>query len=512
MNSIFSLLAPELTLTVGASLILLLGLSHSPAKRWLTGWVALITVFIALLITWYASLADAPVSVAGLRLTNLTWFIRLVALGIGLLVVLIHWPLATGPSEHERGDIFAMILFSLTGILLTSVADDLVLLFLAIELVSVPTYVLVSIGRSDIRAQEAGLKYFFLGALSAALLVYGFSFLYGASGTTLMSRMILSSQGAYATIGLLLAFAGISFKIAAVPFHVYAADVYQGAASPVTGLLGFFPKVAGFVALIKLFLIVQPQAPLAMGWDLPQSAFLFLWLVAAVTMTVGNVLGLMQSNVKRILAYSSIAHSGYMLIGALVGPVSTGGALADGLSAMLFYIVIYGVMNLGAFAVLSMIQVRGRAAEELNDLSGLARRQPLAALAMAVCLFSLMGMPPTAGFFGKVYIFSSALSAGPGHPHQKALIVLAIIGVLNAAIAAAYYLRIIAACYLSDEEAESTTVPHSNGVRWALVACCMMILFIGVWPEGLIRMARQPFYHLQPTNTMVLKTSPPSPG
>jgi NADH-quinone oxidoreductase subunit N len=178
---------------------------------------------------------------------------------------------------------------------------------------------------------------------------------------------------------------------------------------------------------------------------------------------------------------------------------------------MLFYIVIYGVMNLGVFAVLSMIEVRGRAAEELSDLAGLARRQPLTALAMAVCLFSLMGMPPTAGFFGKVYIFSSALAAGPHHPHQKALMILAVIGVLNAAVAAAYYLRIVAACYLGDEEAESTVVPHSSGVRWALVGCCTVILFIGLWPESLIRMARQPFYHLKPASTMVQLSSASPP-
>ncbi len=508
-QGIVSLLIPELTLIIGACVILLIGIARSPALRSLAGWLALVTVLAALITTWYASLPAGPLSNAGLRLTNLTWYVRLIALGIGLLVLLVHWPTLAGPAEHERGDFFAMILFSLSGILLTSLADDLVLLFLAVELVSVPTYVLVSIGRSDVRAQEAGVKYFFLGALSAALLVYGFSFLYGASGTTALTGMRFGSNGAYATLGLLLAFAGVAFKIAAVPFHVYVADVYQGAASPVTGLLGFFPKMAGFIALIKLLLLVQPPGPILAGWDLPDAAFMFLWLVAAVTMTVGNVLGLMQTNVKRILAYSSIAHSGYMLIGLLVGPVASGGPLPDGLSAMLFYIVAYGVMNLGAFAVLTIIQNRGRPAEDLDDLAGLSRRQPLAALAMAVCVFSLMGMPPTAGFFGKIYIFSSALSVGRDHPHQRLMIVLAVIGVINSAIAAAYYLRIIGACYLREKEADTAVVPRSVGVRLGLAFCCIIIFIIGLWPQGLMRMARQPFYDLQPPQVIVLH--PPNP-
>jgi NADH-quinone oxidoreductase subunit N len=383
-QSLFSLLAPELTLTIAGAVILIMGLSRVPATRNLTAPLAVASVLIALVMGWY-TMTDMPVGKAGLLLTNLTWYVRLIALGVGLVVLLVHWSLASGPFDHERGDLFAMILFSLAGITLTSIADDLVILFLAIELVSVPTYVLVSIGRSDIHAQEAGVKYFFLGAMSAALMVYGFSFVYGASGTTNLSAMRLSADGSFATLGLLLAFAGLSYKVAAVPFHAYAADVYQGAASPVTGLLGFFPKLAGFVAIIKLLMLTQVDGAIA-GWQLPGIAFTFLWLIAAFTMTVGNVLGLMQHNVKRILAYSSIAHSGYMLIGLLVGPVPEGqaGVLRDGVSAALFYIVIYGLMNLGAFAVLSVLEARGRDAETIDDISGLARRDLPLAVALAV--------------------------------------------------------------------------------------------------------------------------------
>lgn len=503
MSPLLTILAPELTLVIAGAVILLTGLSKSPGARRLAAPLAVIAVLLAAVII--ATANQTSESISGLRVTGLSYYIRLVTLGVGVLVLLAHWPLGLAAAGSERSDLFAMILFSLSGILLTSVADELVLLFLAIELVSVPTYVLVSIGRSDIRAQEAGLKYFFLGAMSAALLVYGFSFLYGASGTTLLSEMHLAPTGGFATIGLLLAFAGLSYKVAAVPFHMYAADVYQGAASPVTGLLGFFPKVAGFVAIIKLLTLTQPTA-LASGssWMLPSSGFAFLWVVAAVTMTVGNVLGLMQHNVKRMLAYSSIAHSGYMLVGLLVGPDASRGPFPDGVSAAMFYIAAYGVMNLGAFAVLSMIEAHGRGAEELEHLVGLGKRQPVLALALAICVFSLMGMPPTAGFFAKIYIIASALSAAEG-PHGVALRWLAVIAVINSAIGAGYYLRIVATCYLRDEESPATIIPNSGALRVGVLLCCLFVLVVGLWPQGLLNLARGSTLNLQPPGAVVVE-------
>ncbi len=500
--ALLRLIAPELVLLVGACAVLLVGVSRREASRFLSGWLALATLVTALLIAWNAPVTEG--SALGIRVGDLVWYVRMIALSIGAAVLLVNWP---SPAPQERGDVFAMILFSLLGILATALADDLVLLFMALELVSVPTYVLVSISRSDIRAQEAGVKYFFLGAMSSALMVYGFSFLYGTSGTTSISTMVLNPHGGYATLGLVLAFAGLAYKIAAVPFHAYAADVYQGAASPVTGLLGFFPKLAGFVALVKLLWIMQPADPVATGWNMPESAFVFLWVVAAATMVVGNVLGFMQTNVKRMLAYSSIAHSGYMLVGVLVGPVTGGAALRDGISAMLFYIVAYGLMNLGAFAVLSLVHCEGRPAEDLDDLAGLARRQPLAALAMAICVFSLMGMPPTAGFLGKVFIFSSAFSAGD-HAHHGALIALGVLGLVNSAIGAAYYLRIVSACYVRAPERRMDILPNSFGTQLALILCCAGVIVLGLWPRGLIAMSRRPFH--DPQSAAWVQAAPPA--
>jgi NADH-quinone oxidoreductase subunit N len=276
-----------------------------------------------------------------------------------------------------------------------------------------------------------------------------------------------------ALIGFLLFFAGLAFKIAAVPFHVYAADVYEGAAAPITGMLGFVPKLAGFVALIKILA--------AFEWNLPQPVAWAIWIVAAATMTTGNTLALLQKNVKRMLAYSSIAHTGYMLVAVLAGPASGSGPLRDGIAAMLFYIVVYGTMNLGAFAMLAGFRRGDTEVETLEELAGISRRAPGAALAFAVCVFSLMGIPPTAGFLGKVYIFSSALSLSAAHPMRDAMIVLVVIGVINTAIGAAYYLRIVATAYLGAESAE---IAPSGGtpVRWGLALCSIPLIVLFVRP------------------------------
>jgi NADH-quinone oxidoreductase subunit N len=288
-------------------------------------------------------------------------------------------------------------------------------------------------------------------------------------------------MGSRALIGFLLVFGGLGFKVAAVPLHVYAADVYEGAAAPVTGLLGFVPKFAGFVALIKVFAACE--------WNMPASAYWMVWVIAAATMTVGNVVALLQTNIKRMLAYSSIAHTGYMLIALLVGPVAGQGPMRDGIAALLFYVAVYGAMNLGAFAVLAAFRTGDREAETLDDLSGLARRAPGAALALAICVFSLMGLPPMAGFFGKFYIFSSAFSLDSSHPFQQPLIALAIIGVVNSAIAAAYYLRIVGTVYIG-QEGEPSAPSGGLALRWGLALCAIPLLVVFARPASLAGPAR----------------------
>lgn len=507
-------LGPELILLIGACEVLIVGVMKGSQR---THWVSPITlavVLLALAATLALGVPQGSHAVPGLLLGPLTYYGRLITLGMGLLIVLVNWH---QPVAEERGEYMGMILFSLLGVLLTASANDLVVLFFAIELVSIPTYVLIALSREDIRASEASVKYFFLGAMSAAILAYGLSFLYGAAGTTTIFASVggatvssLASGAGMsgpALIGLLLVFAGLAFKIAAVPLHVYVADVYEGAASPVTGMLGFVPKIAGFMALIKIFA--------AFNWELPAALNWMVWIIAALTMTAGNVLALLQKNVKRMLAYSSIAHTGYMLIALLVGPVAGQGPMHDGVAALLFYIAVYGAMNLGAFALLTAFRIGERPAETLDDLAGLASRAPVAALALAICAFSLMGIPPTAGFLGKLYVFSAAFSLSDAqvsaafslpatYSFYHPMVVLAVIGVANSAIGAAYYLRIVAAAYVGTE-VEQVAPSGGRPVRWGLALCSIPMLVLFVWPTGLTNQAHQATVALRDSNAATVE-------
>jgi NADH-quinone oxidoreductase subunit N len=506
LSAVIGGLLPEVILLIGGCVVLLAGSAGAARDDapggggGLTGPLAFVAVLAALGVTVMMSPPTGKQAlVPGILITPLTHYVRLGGLFVGLLIIFCNLHVPTG---RERAEYFSMLLFSLLGLLITAAANDLLVLFFAIELVSVPTYVLISLSREDRRASEAAIKYFFLGAFAAAIMLYGFSFLYGAlGGQTTLERVgpgasalatgaaALTGGSALVIVGLLLSLAGLFFKMAAVPFHAYAPDVYEGAASPVTGLLGFLPKFAGFVAAAKLLAVFR--------WDTVnlEVVYWLLWIVAALTMTVGNTVALLQTNVKRMLAYSSIAHSGYMIIGLLVGPALVGGdgllgdgPMRDGIAAMLFYMVVYGTMNLGAFAVLSAVARRGEPVEELRDLEGLGVRQPVLALALAVCAFSLMGFPPTAGLLGKVYIFSSAFAVGDAHPFARPLVVLAVIGVLNSAIGAAYYLRIVAACYTrAPDPASETRAIGGGGLRWGVAICAVAMLVLFALPNLLTR-------------------------
>ncbi len=488
-HPIVTSLAPEFILVLGGVLVLLLGLAR---RQWLS--LVTFAVIALALITACRLRQYGAESVPQLTNDSLLWYARLVGLSVGLLILLVNRHV---PEEGERGEFFSLLLFSLAGVLLVAAANNLILLFLALELVSVPTYIMIGLSRRDIRAQEATGKYFFLGAFAAAMMLYGFSFLYGAAGTTVLFgsgeslHTTLKQGGAlgdtFVIIGLVLTLGGLAFKVAAVPFHSYVADVYQGAASPVTGMLGFVPKFAGFIAIIRVLSLCD--------WSYATDAtahngalFWVLWVLAAATMLVGNTLALWQQNVKRMLAYSSIAHSGYMLVALVAGPGSGPSPLRNGATAVLFYIAVYGVMNLGAFASLAYLRKTGEdgedSAETLDDIAGAARRYPWAGLALAICVLGLMGFPLTGGFLGKIYVFSAALSASAGTAGHQAMIILVVFGVLNSAIAAAYYMRILASCYLR-KPAEGVTASRCPALRLS-IACCAIIVLATFFRPGLL--------------------------
>ncbi|RIK64836.1 MAG: NADH-quinone oxidoreductase subunit L [Planctomycetota bacterium] len=496
--AMLQVLIPEIILITGAAVILMTGLGRTPGGSNAASNIAFMVLGAAL---WWTLTRETTDSAPSLHYDTLVHYTRVVTFGVGFLVLL---SCRSVPEAQERAEFFSLLLFSLAGISLVSLANDLILLFLALELVSVPTYILIGLSRRDLRAQEATGKYFFLGAFAAAIMLYGFSFLYGGAGTTqlfaqatgetsIANYLELPSQAAdkFIILGLLLSIGGLAFKLAGVPLHFYVADVYQGAASPVTGMLGFVPKFAGFLAIIRILSLT--------GWNFGDGLFWLLWAMASLTMIVGNTLALMQQNVKRMLAYSSVAHSGYMLVGLVAGPAALGkntGPLSDGISALLFYMAIYAVMNLGAFAAITYFRKPGEdeedSVETLDDLAGAGSRHPWAALCLAICVLSLMGMPPTGGFFGKLYVFSAALSAASESPRHGAMIALVVIGVLNSAVAAAYYLRIVGACYLRPASDASRRVVASPcaALKACIAVCSIFVLFVFARPSGLLSKSR----------------------
>lgn len=473
---------PEIALFLTTCVVMVIGLSKSHEVRKTCAWFTAVGLVVAALLS-INSPDQNPGSLFPLWIPYLKLVVSLVGLGLLLVVIgtvdrQLEERIAAGKAKYSamyatRAEFYAFFLFSLTGLMLCASADDLVWLFLALELTSLPTYMMVVISTRGSRSQEAGVKYFFLGALGAAIFLYGFSLIYGAAGTTNLQDIaqIFAEDGisSLALAGLLISVLGVSFKIAAVPMHFYTADVYQGAASPVSAFLAFVPKTAGFIAI--LLLVGTAGWVHGNGSQLPDALHWMLWVVAAITMTLGNVLALLQSSVKRVLAYSSIAHSGYMLVGVIAGPGEAGGAFwQNGLGAVLFYLLTYGVMNLGAFAVLASIEKpSGDEGESFDDLRGLCARSPLLGWSMVLCCLSLLGLPPLLGFLGKFGLFTSGVSAG--------LLPLVIILGLNSAIAAFYYLKIIATCAL-DKGDESTANDVLARVRSRRIAA--MISGLGV--------------------------------
>lgn len=500
---------PEMVLLLGASACLITGLAPQADTRRTTPWIAAGSLLIAGLLVPFAPAADHSMGLGGI-----TSFIKLAVTTVGLILLMV----ASGvpeqleqnqtatpghrfdPGDYMGGEFYAFLLLSLTGAMLASGADDLVWLFLALELTSLPTYVMVVTGRNRIAASESAVKYFFLGALSAAIFLYGFALIYGATGFTdfrsihnEVQQQLVRTQALSPLLlmGLVLSIAGICFKIAAVPMHFYAADVYEGAHSSVTALLAFVPKAAGFIALILLLKLLDWPLNKTPGWDSGDVVVTLIWVMAVLTMTIGNVLGLLQQNVKRVLAYSSIAHSGYLLVGLLAGPVVAAetSSLGDGLAAILFYLVAYGLGTIGSFAVIGCLQTRGEEAQTFADLTGLSKRQPMLAAIMLISVLSLLGLPPLVGFLGKIYLFGAAYTAG--------FVWLVVIAVLNSAISAAYYLRIVAVCYIGDPDETVEPVP-APGRRAGAIIAAIAVITLGLAGGKLVDSARTATAQEQP--------------
>ena len=502
MKDLFTALTPEIFLAAVACGLFLLGTFTSTLSRRLAAETALFALLAVFVVQCFQVGRVVPIDQdvavvdagGAVHVHHLAQFVKLIAAGVGSLLVLLNMPTnadATGTTASQTGtdtsEFFGLLLLSITGLMLVGSANDLILLFLGIELASIPTYIMVSISRPLPIAQEAGLKYFFLGAMSAAIMLFGFSYLYGVTGTTSLDAITTKMSVMEATghgftpwllLAVLLLIGGFAFKMAAVPLHAYAGDVYQGAATPVTAVLSFVPKVSGFVALVKVLFAVGGGT-----YATPQSVVTVLAWVAALTMTFGNVLALRQFNVKRMLAYSSVAHSGYMLVGvtALVaahGKDGAGDIQTKAVQGILFYLATYGLMNVAAFGVLQLLPARhpkpATSAETLDDMAGQGRKHVGLGLAMAVACLGLAGVPATSGFLGKLYLTGPAASAD--------LVALSVTLWVNAAISAAYYLKLVANMFLRPEPTDSfggPVAPQPSLVQPATVVIAVLVSTLG---------------------------------
>ncbi|HMD34696.1 MAG TPA: NADH-quinone oxidoreductase subunit N, partial [Vicinamibacterales bacterium] len=395
-------------------------------------------------------------------------FVTIVIVVVGLLSLAI-----SGPTiQRERlpeGEYYALMLFSAAGMMLMATATDLLLIFLALEVLSLAVYVLTGIRRSSMTASEAALKYFLLGAFSSAFFLYGIAFVYGLTGSTHLSAIgdLASKSGPLPLVAIGLLLVGFAFKVSAVPFHMWTPDAYEGAPPSVAGFMSTGVKAAAFAAFVRVFMIALGAERLHDEWA-P-----VLWVVAAATMIVGTVVGVAQSSVKRMLAYSSIAHGGYLLLALLSGDTGRG--------AILFYLLAYAVTNLGAFGVIAVLETGDRPNDRVSDYAGLWSSRPALAALMTVFLLSLGGFPPLAGFIAKWYVFTAAVKAGYTS--------LAIIGVLTSVVSVFFYLRIVVMMYMRDDGTPAAFPPIPAIAAAALAVSAILIVYLGILPAQILSWA-----------------------
>jgi NADH-quinone oxidoreductase subunit N len=471
-NEILFLLLPQIVLVLAGIALMLLEPFTAAAHKGRLAWIAVLAA-IAAAFSLYIQGVRVPRAFLGdmYFVDAFSYFFQWIFLGI-LAVCAVISAKFNDRESINRGEYYALLLFATCGMSLMASSSDLILTFVGIEILSIATYVLAGFKRNDIRSNESALKYFLLGSFATAFLLYGIALIYGSTGSThymTIRELALMPGGVQGTtlIGMGLLLVGFGFKIALVPFHSWAPDVYEGAPTPVTAFMTVGPKAAGFAALIRVLVIALPF--LADQWTS------VLWGLSILTIIVGNVVAVLQTNVKRMLAYSAIAHAGYILIGIVTDSYA-------GFSAVLFYLVAYTIMNLVAFGVIQALSGEGDSRVHLKDYVGMGRRAPFAAAALSLAMISLAGIPLTAGFIGKFFLFSAAIGNG--------YVGLAIVGVLGSVVSVFYYFRLMVFMYMKEpEEGAPAPEPVHWLVRTVIVVGIVGILWMGILPNQVLMLA-----------------------
>src|SRR6266436_2580804 len=489
-----TLILPELIVAVTGVLVMMVDAFARRRQRWLTGGLSILALVGAGAASIWLGAGSTGVHSAFngmIVLDQLRLSFTLIFVIVSILTILI----AAAWIDIEKlpaGEFHALLLFATCGMMLMSAAGDLVIVFLGLEILSIATYVMAGFRRTDVRSNESSLKYFILGSFASAFLLYGIALIYGATatdtllpGTTniaaIAGRLDHSLYPALLLAGLAMLLVGFGFKIATAPFHVWTPDVYEGAPSPVTAFMAAGPKAAGFASFMRVFVFGFPiaTAMASTGAYAHRSWLGALAVMAALTMSVGNIVAIVQDNVKRMLAYSSIAHAGYALVGFVAAGAATDPLQRSAtLTAVAFYLLIYAVMTMGAFAIVTLMARSGDRSTRVDDYNGIGFSSPVLAFSLSIFLLSLLGMPLTAGFMGKLMVFSAALREG--------YVWLVVIGVLNSAVSAYYYLRLIVVMFFRErsEAWEPPRIPAS--VALALVLTIVGVFYLGLFPGRVI--------------------------
>jgi NADH-quinone oxidoreductase subunit N len=463
---------PEIILTIAGTLLMVLDPVINRRGSHTFGHLSLLALAASLGGAVYAYMQAGPAFGGMLIVDGFATFFRVLVIGVGMLTVLPSYRFLER-QDAETGEYHALLLFSIAGQCLMAASNDLIMVFIGLEISSIASYVLAGYLRDDQRANEASLKYFLLGSFATAFFLYGVALIYGATKSVNLTAVREAVEGqngpepVFIGVAAALMFVGLAFKVSAAPFQIWAPDVYQGAPTPVAAFLSAGPKAAAFAVFLRIFMTALE--PIGTKWE-P-----LVWLAALASMTVGNFAALLQTNIKRLLAYSSIAHAGYVLV-ALAARSEVGTA------AVMFYLAAYAFMNIGAFAVVSHLSGKGERYLSVDDFAGLAQKQPLTAAMFSIFLLSLIGVPLTGGFFGKFYIFKAAL--------ESHLVWLTLLGLLNSAVAAYYYLRILVMMYMHEPgEATANLEPLSVGLRAALIIPALGTLLLGIFPTWVLEFA-----------------------
>src|SRR5829696_6055178 len=499
----WALIAPEVIVCIAAVLVMLVDAFVRPTQRWITGSISLVGLAlsaVASIYLWLNGTASADAFNGMIVLDELRLGFTIIFLLVSGLTVLIStvW---VGGENLPAGEFHSLLLFATVGMMLMASGNDLVIIFLGLEILSIATYVMAGFRRSDIRSNESSLKYFILGSFSSAFLLYGIALVYGATaivepgpngslsrivaGTTniaeIASRVNQAQYPALLFAGAAMMLVGFGFKIATAPFHIWTPDVYEGAPTPVTAFMAAGPKAAGFASFIRVFVFGLPFVASASsaGTDLHHAWVSTLVVMAILTMTLGNVVAIVQNNVKRMLAYSSIAHAGYALVGFVAaGTASDLTQRNTAITAVVFYLLSYAVMNIGAFAVVQLIARSGDRRTAIEDYRGIGFESPVLAFSLSLFMLSLLGMPLTAGFMGKIMVFGAAID-------QK-YYGLVIVGVLNSAVSAYYYLRLIIVMFFGERTMAWSAPRIPASVAVALVITVLGVLYLGIFPGRVI--------------------------